>query len=253
VSSPSAWGIAGIRLYPEGERTGPNGVEYNQLFALDLDLNLWLRQKQGVYLFAESSFWGQKPGAGITNPSQGSFDFSKREFDYDLGLAWNFYGPLEARAFAYSFNNLNRGDSATRPTGFNDGVGLEGRYYLPGGSYSRLGTPDFDLARATFVSAGYFPTKDVVDTTGLLFKPGPFVRAYLTWDLYKEMCYLFLDAQVIGERDFTLKLFDSDVGVAVRPFEFLPRLEFRAGVENAWDLQAGDVQTSVYGACRFLF
>jgi hypothetical protein len=252
-TGPTAWGIAGIHLFPYGERTGPNGAEYNQLFSLDLDLNLWLWREQRVYLFAESEFWGQKPGPGITNPSQGSFDFSKREFDYDLGLAWNVYGPFEARVFAYSFNNLNRGSSATSPSGFNDGVGLEGRYYLPSGTYSDLGSPDFDLARATFVSAGYFPTKDVVGTTGKIFKPGPFARAYLTYDLYGEKCYLFTDAEVIGLRDGTPKLLDNEAGVAVRPILSLPNLEFRVGVENAWDIQVGDVQTSLYGACRVVF
>jgi hypothetical protein len=252
LAGPAVWGLAGLRVYPYGERTGPNGVEYDQLFALDLDLNLWLWRSQGLYVFAESQFWGQKPGIGITNANQGAFDFSKREFDFDLGAAWNYYGPLEARAFAYSFNNLNRGTSLAKPAGFDDGVGLENRYYLAG-AYADVDTPQFDLARATFVSVGYFPTKEMVDTDGIVFQPGPFARAYLTLDLDADKLYLFEDGQFIGRRDFRAELLHSDAGLAVRPLTRLPRLEFRAGVENDWDLLTRDLQTSFYGAGRLIF
>src|SRR5262249_29422375 len=160
----------------------PNGLEFKPLFALDVNLNLWLWREQRVYLFSDTRFWGQKPAPGITNASQGAFDFSKREFDFDLGVAWNYYGTLEARTFAYSFNNLNRGTSEARPSGFNDGVGLENRWYV-GGTYADLGQPGFDVARASFLSLGYYPTKDMTDLDGTLFKPGPFARAYLVGEL----------------------------------------------------------------------
>ena len=67
----------------------------------------------------------QEPGLGITNSSQGNFDFSKREFDFNAGLAWNYFDRLELRASAYSAGNLNRGLSLTSPSGFKDGVLLE--------------------------------------------------------------------------------------------------------------------------------
>ena len=84
----------------------------------------------GVYLFIDTEFWGQRATPGVTNANQGVLDFSKREYDFTTGVAWNYAGAFEARAFAYSFNNLNRGDSATTPIGYTDGVGLENRYYL---------------------------------------------------------------------------------------------------------------------------
>jgi len=71
-----------------------------------------------------------KAGAAVTNGNQGSFDFSKREFDLTLGLAWNYYSALELRVLGYAFNNLNRGISPISPEGYNDGFGLENRYYF---------------------------------------------------------------------------------------------------------------------------
>src|SRR5262249_53454564 len=151
---------------------------------------------------ADSSFWGQRATPGVTNPSQGAFDFSKREFDFDGGLAWNYYGALEARAFAYSYNNLNRGMSPVAPKGYADGVGLENRSYL-GPAYPNLGTTAYDVTRANFVSAGFYPTKDMVDGNGGYFKTGPFVRAYLTLDVLGPRLYLYTDLQGLGRKSFT--------------------------------------------------
>src|SRR5208283_5132847 len=121
---PTVWGIAGIRGFPAAEQVAPNGLEFTPLFTLDLDFNLWLWRSQGVYLFTDSRFWAQKAAPGITNASQGAFDFSKREFDLTIGTAWNYCSSWEARVFAYSFNNINRGNSQVSPSGFDDGVGL---------------------------------------------------------------------------------------------------------------------------------
>jgi len=167
-------------------------------------------------------------------------------------MAWNYYASLEARAFAYSYNNLNRGDSLTRPSGFNDGVGVENRCYI-GETYAKLGTDAYDLPRANFVSVGFFPTKSMVDANGNQFRPGPFARLYLTFDLWSERCYLYGDAQVIGMQSFHPRLFNMDAGVAVRPFEALPGLEFRLGTQNMLNLQGSDLETSVYLGVRYIF
>jgi hypothetical protein len=248
----TVWGLVGLRGFVYGENVAPNGLEYNQLFALDMDFNLMLWREQRLYLFADTTFWGQKPGAGVTNASQGVFDFSKRELDFNLGAAWNYYSALEARLFAYSDNNLNRGQWLGRPSGFNDGVGLEQRYYL-GPTYADLGTDAFDVARATFVSLGFYPTKDLVDNIGMVFKPGPFAHAYLTFDLTDDWSYLYLDTQFIGERTFRPKLFLVDGGAAVRPFAHNPRLEFRLGSNNSYDIQWHDFETCLYGAVRYVY
>ena len=171
-----------MKGYPTGEHEAPNGVQFQQIFSADLSFNLWLWRQQHLYLFVDSVFWAQKAAPGITNPSQGAFDFSKREYDLTPGIAWNYWGPLEGRVFAYSYNNLNRGDSAVSPAGFNDGVGIENRLYL-NSVYKDLGTADYDQPRASFLSLAYYPTKDMVDASGNSFKPGLSLRAYLAYDL----------------------------------------------------------------------
>jgi hypothetical protein len=249
---PSVWGIFGFRGFPTGEHIASNGVVFKQLFSLDLDFNIWLCRSEHVYLFTDTRFWGQKPGPGITNPSQGSFDFSKREFDLDIGVAWNYVRNWEGRVFGYSFNNLNRGMSQTRPTGFNDGIGLENRYYF-GPYYAQLGTAEFDLARATFVSLGYFPTKNMVDGIGKEYSPGAAVRVYATLPIKGDWSYLYADTQFIATRSVRPKTLLLDTGVAVRPFQKAPRLEFRVGLEDDGDFQYREWDVSLYGAVRFIY
>jgi hypothetical protein len=249
---PLVFGVVGVRGYVLGSRTAPNGGSYQALFSLDSNFNLWLCRTAGVYAFNDSRFWAQRAAPGITNPSQGAFDFSKRELDETIGLAWNYYGNLEARVFAYSFNNLNRGWSSAQPSGFKDGAGLENRWYV-GGSYPDLGRPGFDVARATFLSVGYYPTKELVDMDGNGFKPGPFARAYLTLDLFGPRSYLFADVQLIGERNLRPRTFSADVGVAVRPFARLPYLEFRLGSEDTVDFHLHESVETLYGTVRFVY
>jgi hypothetical protein len=252
-SPPQAvWGVVGMRGFPVGQQMASNGVEYNPLFLLDLDFNLMLWRQQRVYLFFDAGFWGQKAAPGVTNPSQGSFDFSKREFDFNVGAAWNYAGPWEARFFGYSFNNLNRGNSQTSPSGFNDGIGLENRYYV-GETYANLGTAAFDQARATFLSVGFYPSKTMVDGNGNQFRPGAFARAYLTWDLWGEKLYLFGDAQLIAGWSFRPELLNLDAGLAARPFASIPRFEFRVGTLDMLSLRGGDLETELYLAIRYVF
>jgi len=252
VEASRIWGMAGGRGFVFGDQVAANGEEFKQLFSLDLDFNIWLWQREGLYLFADARFWGQKAAPGITNSSQGPFDFSKREFDFNLGSAWNYYGNWEARLFAYSFNNLNRGTSTVAPSGFNDGTGLENRYYL-GSAYGTLGTPDFDQARTPFVGVGYYPSKTMVDGEGVEFKPGVFAHVYLTLDLLGEQLYLYTDDQLTAERSCLPKLLHIDSGLATRPFARLPRLEFRLGTEDTIDLQRHEIETGVYGGIRYVF
>ena len=252
VRDVQVWGEAGFRVFGLDDQIAPNGLEYKALFRLDMDFNVWLWRSQRLYLFGDTDFWGQRAGAGVTNPSQGVFDFSKREFDLSGGFAWNYAGFWEARAFAYSYNNLNRGSSTWQPTGYDDGVGLENRYYLSD-IYASLGTEAFDVSRATFVSVGYYPSKDMVDSQGVTYKPGPFARAYLTFDLTGQTCYLFGDLEFIATRSFTPKVLNFDTGIAFRPFSEAPKLEFRIGTNDLYDLGTNDLETSVYAAIRINF
>jgi hypothetical protein len=248
---PWVWGTAGIRGIYAGERMAPNGVLFEPVFSLDLSLNLWLWRYVGLYSFADMRFWGQEPGLGVTNPDQ-KVDFSKREFDLNLGGAWNYYGPWEARFYAYSLNNLNRGYSYANPAGYNDGVALENRVYLSA-AYSQLGTPAFDVARANYIGVGYMPTKTLVGSDGAEFKPSMFARAYLTCDLWPDICYVYGEGLFIAQRPIAPKLLTTDVGVAVRPFSSQWRWEFRAGCENVWDMQLQNARPLGYISARFVY
>jgi hypothetical protein len=248
----AVWGSATFRGYAFCDQIAPNGLEFNALFRLEMDFNVWLWRSQGVYLFGDTEFWGQRAAPGITNSSQGPLDFSKREFDLTVGAAWNYANSLEARVFAYSFNNLNRGSSETRPAGYDDGVGIEQRVYLTP-DYANLGKAGYDVSRAAFVSLGYYPTKDMVDSQGVAFKPGLFARASLTLDLIGEACYLYSDLQFIATRSFTPKLLTIDAGVAFRPWSLSPRVEIRIGTGEMFDLRNHATETSLYGALRVLY
>jgi hypothetical protein len=248
----TVWGVAGLRAIPAGPKTAPNGLEYHPNFSMDLDLNGWLWRSQGLYLFGDARFWGQKSEDGVTNSRDGVLGTSKREFDLSGGAAWNYWGAWEARAWGYSFSNLNRGNSPVTPSGFNDGSCLENRYYLSP-EYANLGKTGFDVTRASFVSAGYYPSKEMVGNDGQLFKPGAFVRAYLTWDLWELPCYAFGDATLLCEQSFRAKLFLFDLGLAARPFHRCEQCEFRLGVENTGDFDTHGVQNLWYISVRYVF
>ena len=159
---------------------------------------------------------------------------------------------MGSAVFAYSFNNLNRGDSATVPTGYADGVGFENRYYI-NPVYADLGTEAFDISRATFVSVGYYPTKNLVDSEGYDFKPGPFARANLTFDLFGETCYWFGNLEFVADRSFTPKMLNLDTGIAFRPWSVPPRIEFRIGTSEMLDLPDRNLESTVYGSVRILY
>jgi hypothetical protein len=248
----TAWGVGGIRAIPAGPRVAPNGVEYHPNFSMDLNINCWIWRRQGLYLFGDMRFWGEKGEFGVTNARDGAVGTSKREFDVTGGVAWNYAGPWEARVFGYSYNNLNRGDSQVTPSGFNDGFALENRYYLSP-EYAKLGQTGFDVAKATFLSVGYYPSREMVGNDGTLFKPGLFLRAYLTCDLGNWPVYAFGDATFLTERSLQPKLLLFDVGFAARPFRSYRQLEFRLGVENTADVQVRDIKSLWYAAVRYVF
>jgi hypothetical protein len=248
----TVWGVADLRVIPAGPRVAPNGQEYHPNFDMGLDSNLWLWHSQRLYLFADLSFWGETGENGVTNRNDGFLGTSKREFDLSGGVAWNYAGPWEARAFGYSYNNLNRGTSPTAPAGFNDGFGVENRLYLSS-EYAELGTTGFDVTQATFVSVGYYPNKEMVGNDGQLFKPGAFARAYLTCDLWDWPAYLFGDVAFIADNGFHARLLLFDLGLAARPFSACPQLEFRLGADSVADFQVGDVKSLGYGSVRYVF
>jgi hypothetical protein len=248
----SVWGLVGIRAIPAGPKIAPNGGRYHPNFSIDLDFNLWLWRSQGLYLFADPSLWGQRGENGVANGRDGLLATSKREFDLTGGVAWNYLGPWEARAFGYTFNNLNRGTNPVVPNGFLDGFGMENRYYLSP-EYAKLGQAGFDVARATFLSFGYYPSKSMVGNNGMAFKPGMFLRAYLTYDLWDGYCYAFGDTTYMSDQSFSAKLMMFDLGLAVRPFRSFRQFEMRLGADNTADFQVHDVLNLWYVSFRFIY
>jgi hypothetical protein len=246
------WGVVGLRGIFDGPKIGPDGGEYHPNFSLDLDINGWLWRSQGLYLFADARFWGEKSEDGVTNSRDGFLGTSKREFDLSGGVAWNYAGPWEARGYGYSYNNLNRGYSQVLPSGFNDGSAFENRYYLSP-EYAKLGQTGFDVTRATFLSVGYYPSKNMVGNDGQAFKPGLMLRAYLIYDLWNLPSYVYADSQFISTSGFQPKLMLFDVGLAVRPFGSCQQCEFRFGAENTGDFQVGNVLNLWYASVRFVF
>jgi hypothetical protein len=244
---PEAWGVLGLPFYIGSSRMAPNGVAFAPIFAATSDLNLGLLPDRKLYLFWDGDFWAQH-SAGITASNHNSVAFSKREIDSNLGLAWNYFDSWELRGSVYALNNLNRGDSPSTPRGGQDGVMLENRYYFAG--------PDaYDVGRTSFVGFGYIPTDDLVGDNGKSFRPGPFARAYLARDLPIPWfrSYLYAGLQITAEHTALPRLFDTDVGWAVRPFSRWQSLEFRIGDEVSQDIVAASSRNLIYGAVRLNF
>jgi hypothetical protein len=254
----TVWGLVDLRVFAAGPKVAPNGHEYHPSFSLDLDFNYWVWRTQGLYIFADLRFWGERPEYNVTNGKDGGLGFSKREFDLVGGPAWNYAGSWEARLYGYTFNNLNRGLDDIHPSGLNDGFVVENRYYLSK-EYGKLGQSGFDVARADFLSVGYYLTKDLVGNDGQSFHPGLMLRAYLTYDLWNWPVYAFGDATYISERSLKSKLLLFDVGLAARPFKCWERFsawqnwELRVGVENTGDFQTGSVQNLWYASVGVIF
>jgi hypothetical protein len=242
----------GLRVI-DGRRIAPNGEVYHPSFSLDLDVNFWLWPSQGIYVFADCRYWGERPEYGVTNARDGGLGFSKREFDLDGGVAWNYAGALEARVSGYSLANLNRGTDPILPRGGQDGALFENRYYLSE-EYAKLGEQGFDVTQASFVSVGIFPTKTLMGNDGKEFAPAGMLRAYLTYSLLDCWpLYAFGDATLITDRRFKPRLLLFDVGLATRPFPSWRQWEFRAGVENTADFQADNVVNLWYVSMRYIF
>ena len=245
---PEIWGVLGLPVYVASSHMGANGVPFAPIFDVTSELNLGLMPKKQLYLFWDGAFWAQHSGTGITNAGQGSFDFSKRQMDSELGLAWNVVDLLELRTSLYALNNLNRGISLTEPAGGKQGVRIEGRYYFA--------TPDpYDVGRTGYIGVGYIPTENLVGGNGASFRPGAFADAYLARDLPIPWfeSYLYAGMQVTAQQSSALRLFETDAGVAVRPFRHWQNLEFRVGDNVTADVDASTTRNLVYGAVRLLF
>ncbi len=243
---PEVWGNFGLKGYFDGERVAPNGVEFDPLFKVDFDLNVGLLPRKELYLFVQGEFWAQRAGAGITNDNLGDYDFSKREFDIDLGLAWTVVDHFELRASFDAFNNLNRGTTRTTPTGSQEGAEVEARYYFQSANI-------YDLGRLSFIGVGYYPTQNFIGGDGFEFRAGLFAQAYATYTIPALRSYLYGNVRLIGRRAEALELITVDAGLATRPFGRLQNLEFRVGDEFTADVEEDNTHNLIYAAIRAYF
>ena len=235
----AVWGEVDAKVFPDAGRVAPNGVSYSPLFSLDLDFNIWLCRSEGVYLFFDARYWGERGTPGQTH---GNFDYTRREFDFSPGVAWNYYGPWEVRVVGYADENFNRGNSLVSPTGTtNNGDGIEQRLYL-NDEYAKLGQEGFNESRLAFVSLGYYPTKSMIGADGDTFKPGLFSHLRLIQDIPSTCCYGYLDLELYFDNAFVPRRLDSDVGLAFTPFASQPKLELRLGSEFNTGFTPGGVR-----------
>ena len=184
-NSPAVWGIVGRRGFMLGDHVAPNGVEFKPLFSLDLDFNLWLWRARGPVRVQRRPLLGAEGGPRASpTPARARSTSASASSTSTSGVAWNYYGNWEARAFAYSFNNLNRGTSLASPTGFNDGVGLENRYYL-GPGLRRPGHARLRRGPGQLRQPGLLPDQGHGGRRRGPVQTGPVRPPYLTWDLLR--------------------------------------------------------------------
>ena len=242
-SWPDVWGYLGVQGYAPGERMAPNGVLFDPRFRSDFNLNLSLLPRKKLYVFLETEFWMQRSSPASTDDNQTVYNFSKREFDINTGLAWNVFDRLELRVSADALNNLNRGTSRTKESGDTDGGQVEARYYFGSANI-------YDMGQLNFVGIGYNPSHNLIGGDGIDFRAGMFAQAYATYSIPALRSYLYGHATLIQEESDSLRLVTFDAGIATRPFSGVQALEFRLGNELTADIQAGTTRDLVYGAIR---
>jgi hypothetical protein len=236
-----AWGYAGGRYVFGGEKMAPNGFEYEPYFSLDLNFNLALTSDRQFYGFLDTRFWAQRADDNIT---QGVADASKRQIDLQPGLAWNFYGRMEARVSAYGFNDLSTLNPPGRSVGFY-GAALEGRYWFAG--------TDFDQAIYNFVSIGYYVADKMIGNDGKLWEPGAYIRWSYNIPLWEQRFYLYTIGEFIAERPTEAKWVWLDTGISCRPFNHYPMFDLRLGNEANIDIVTGRTLTTWYLGARFTY
>lgn len=205
VGAPSdgLWGNVGMGFYPtNGEKVAPNGLVYQPMFRLVADLSVGSADS---YIFANSAYYTEKPDPGVTtNKSQGSFDFTKRQYDFNIGYAWGMTDNTEVRFWLYSLSNINRGRDLNKPYGFKDGFVGSVRYYLNNSALTQ-----------GYLESGYYFTKELVDTDGKGYAPSVFVNGNVS-HLLGMGIHGYASGQLMTERNAGFKELNTQLGVFYR-------------------------------------
>jgi hypothetical protein len=195
----SLWGKVGFGMYPtSSQKVAPNGVVYQPMFRLIGDVNIGSRD---LYMFATSAYYTEKPNPGVTtNKSQGSFDFTKRQYDFNIGGAFATGEDTEVRFWAYSQSNINRGIYVDKPSGYKDGSVGSLRHYFAD-----------EVVTHGYIGVGYYFTKELVDTNGK-----PYTPSFTTeMNFSRPLSYGFHaygQAILLGARSEGLKEVDTQLG-----------------------------------------
>lgn len=193
------WGDVGAGAYVgRSYKVAPNGLTYKPMFRLVADLNIG---SEDWYVFAKSAYYAEKPQPGVTtNKHQGQFDFTKRQYDFDVGMAFALAAQTEIRLWTYSQSNINRGNDLNKPYGFKDGAVLALRR-------------DSDIVdyRVRF-EGGYYITKELADNAGNSYEPGFFGEATLTLPFVAGIHGLAGGRAVLA-KESGVRQFDSRLGL----------------------------------------
>lgn len=197
------WGNVGFGLYPmSSEKVAPNGLVYQPMFRLIGDVNVGSRD---LYLFATSAYYTEKPKPGeTTNKSQGSFDFTKRQYDFNIGGAFATGENTEMRFWAYSQSNINRGIDLNKPSGYKDGFAGSLRYYFSD-----------EVVTHGYIGAGYYFTKELVDTNGKAYTPSFFTELNFSGAIGSGF-HAYSQVILQGGRSEGIKEIDTQLGVTYK-------------------------------------
>ena len=197
--SNTFWGDVGMGAYPgQSYKVAPNGLTYKPMFRIVADINVG---NPNTYVFAKSAYYAEKPQPGVTtNKSQGQFDFTKRQYDFDLGLAHTILPQTELRFWAYSQSNINRGNDLNEPYGFKDGAVVAARHYLA----NTLWQGQWE--------GGYYLTKELADNDGNAYQPGLFGEATLSGPVGFGI-QGFVGGRVIFEKRAGIQQVDTRLGL----------------------------------------
>lgn len=197
------WGNIGFGLYPmNSEKVAPNGLVYEPMFRLTGDVNVGNRD---LYLFATSAYYTEKPTPGeTTNKSQGSFDFTKRQYDFNIGGAFAIAENTEMRFWAYSQSNINRGIDLNKPSGYKDGFASSVRHYFAD-----------EVVTHGYIGLGYYFTKELVDTNGQAYTPSFFAEFNFTHSLGAGFL-AYGQAIAQGGRSDGIKEIDTQLGLTYK-------------------------------------
>ena len=112
-------------IYFYGNRVAPNLIPYAPLLSIGTKDKLFLIgdiDKPKLALNLDMRFYFERKYNKKIFTSHDGLAGTKREFDLTVGAMYYITKNLDFHVDTYGFNNLNRGNSSTLPSGFKDGV-----------------------------------------------------------------------------------------------------------------------------------